>query len=33
MIKLTKKKSATSSAFGLLTRKAFYREGLGAVLT
>ena len=25
-------KSATSSAFGLLTRKAFYREGLGAVL-
>lgn len=26
------KKTATSSAFGLLTRKAFYREGLGAVL-
>lgn len=26
-------KSVTSSAFGLLTRKAFYREGLGAVLT
>ena len=25
-------KSATSSAFGLLTRKAFYRGGLGAVL-
>lgn len=25
-------KSATSSAFGLLTRKAFYREGLGSVL-
>ena len=25
-------KSATSNAFGLLTRKAFYREGLGAVL-
>lgn len=25
-------KSATSSAFGLLTRKAFYRKGLGAVL-
>ena len=28
----TVEKSATSSAFGLLTRKAFYREGLGAVL-
>ncbi len=27
------KKEATSSAFGLLTRKAIYREGLGAVLT
>jgi len=26
-------KIATSSAFGLLTRKAIYREGLGAVLT
>jgi CubicO group peptidase (beta-lactamase class C family) len=26
------KKRATSSAFNLLTRKAFYREGLGAVL-
>ena len=26
-------KSATSSVFGLLTRKAIYREGLGAVLT
>ncbi|WP_218597908.1 serine hydrolase [Polaribacter sp. NJDZ03] len=26
-------KNATSSAFGLLTRKAIYREGLGAVLT
>ena len=26
------KKSTTSSAFGLLTRKAFYREGLGSVL-
>ena len=26
-------KIATSSAFGLLTRKALYREGLGAVLT
>ena len=26
-------KSASSSAFGLLTRKAIYREGLGAVLT
>ena len=26
------KKSATSSVFGLLTRKAFYREGLGSVL-
>ena len=25
-------KSSTSSAFGLLTRKAFYREGLGTVL-
>ncbi|WP_299064505.1 serine hydrolase [uncultured Polaribacter sp.] len=29
----TSSKSATSSAFGLLTRKAIYREGLGAVLT
>ncbi|QOD59841.1 serine hydrolase [Polaribacter haliotis] len=29
----TEKKIATSSAFGLLTRKAIYREGLGAVLT
>jgi hypothetical protein len=28
----TDEKSATSSAFGILTRKAFYREGLGAVL-
>ncbi|MCL7762063.1 beta-lactamase family protein [Polaribacter sp. Z014] len=28
-----KKKTATSSAFGLLTRKAVYRKGLGAVLT
>jgi CubicO group peptidase (beta-lactamase class C family) len=28
----TDEKSATSSAFGVLTRKAFYREGLGAVL-
>ncbi|WP_445748243.1 serine hydrolase domain-containing protein [Polaribacter sp.] len=27
------KKVATSSVFGLLTRKAIYREGLGAVLT
>lgn len=27
------KKYATSSVFGLLTRKAIYREGLGAVLT
>jgi CubicO group peptidase (beta-lactamase class C family) len=27
------KKTATSSVFGLLTRKAMYREGLGAVLT
>ena len=27
------KKEATSSVFGLLTRKAIYREGLGAVLT
>lgn len=27
------KKTATSSAFGLLTRKAIYREGVGAVLT
>ncbi|MGJ8745424.1 serine hydrolase domain-containing protein [Polaribacter sp.] len=27
-----KKKIATSSAFGLLTRKAIYREGLGSVL-
>ncbi len=27
------KKTATSSAFGLLTRKAIYREGLGSVLT
>ncbi|QTE21286.1 serine hydrolase domain-containing protein [Polaribacter cellanae] len=27
------KKIATSSTFGLLTRKAIYREGLGAVLT
>ncbi|TYP99597.1 CubicO group peptidase (beta-lactamase class C family) [Tenacibaculum adriaticum] len=27
-----KEKSATSSAFGLLTRKAIYREGLGSVL-
>ncbi|MHB0754852.1 serine hydrolase domain-containing protein [Polaribacter sp. M15] len=29
----TNKKVATSSAFGLLTRKAIYREGLGTVLT
>ncbi len=29
----TSSKSATSSAFSLLTRKAIYREGLGAVLT
>ena len=28
----TAEKSATSSAFGLLTRKAVYREGLGSVL-
>lgn len=28
----TEKKIATSSAFGLLTRKAIYREGLGSVL-
>ncbi|WP_172830866.1 serine hydrolase [Polaribacter sp. KT 15] len=29
----TSLKSASSSAFGLLTRKAIYRQGLGAVLT
>jgi CubicO group peptidase (beta-lactamase class C family) len=29
----TENKWATSAAFGLLTRKAIYREGLGAVLT